>query len=201
MPYTHMWRRAPELTRAGFEKAVEDVKIILERSSELGVRISGPTGYGKPEVTGRTIAFNGVRDCGHRYFDYGEPWPTATAEGVQNDNAVADSPYWSGEYLHTRVCHGGSCAQGPFVVDRVFLAKHWTVLEKGGYFCKCETQFKPYDLVVTAALVRLKERLPDEIFLSSDGQEAGFEDAKRLCRELFGWPRHFELEPLESEVV
>lgn len=201
MPYTHMWRRAPELSKDGFRKAVEDIKLLLDRASEMGLRIAGPTGHGKPEVTDSTIAFNGDRDCGHRYFDFGEPWPTGEAEGVSNDNPVAPEPYWSGEYLTTRHCHGGSCAQGPFVVDRNFLERHWTRAEEKGYFCKCETQFKPYDLIVTAALIRLKEHLHDEIFLNSDGREPAFEDAKRLCRELFGWPRYFELEPQESEVV
>ncbi len=202
MPYSHIWRRAPELDRLRFSKAVEDIKLILSRVGELGLFVAGPTGIGKPEITDRTIALNGSRDCGHRFFDFGEPWPSDTAEGFQNDNAVSEVPYWSGEYLNTRVCHGGSCAQGPFIVDRVFMARHWTPLEKGGYFCKCETQFKPYDLIVTASLIRLKEHLHDQVFLSwQDGQERGYADAKRLCRELFGWPSHFELEPPESELV
>ncbi len=201
MPYAHMWRRAPELSRDGFRKAAEDIKLIIERATDMGLRIAGPTGHGKPELSENTVAFNGDRECKHRYFDFGEPWPTDTAEGVSNDNAVAPEPYWSGEYLTTRHCHGGSCAQGPFVIDRIFMSRHWTRREEKGYFCKCETQFKPYDLIVTAALIRLKENLADEIFLNSDGHEQAFEDAKRLCRELFGWPRHFELEPQESEVV
>lgn len=199
--YSHQWRRAPELDKSGFSKAVEDVKIILEKAVELGITIAGPTGHGKPEVTGSTIAFNGDAECGHRYFDYGEPWPTDTAEGVRNDCPVADDPYWSGEYLTTRVCHGGSCAQRPFIIDRVYMTRHWTRRDEKGYFCKCETQYKPYDLIVTAVLIRLKEHLSDEIFIDSDGHEKAFEDAKRLCRELFGWPHHFELDPRESEVV
>jgi hypothetical protein len=201
MPYTHQWRRSPSLDPDGFAKAVEDVKLILEKIEELGIKIAGPTGHGRPEITRNTIAFNGVKECGHRFFNYGEPWPTDDAAGVFNDVPVAEEPYWSGEYLNTRTCHGGSCAQGAFVVDREFMKLHWTRLEKGGYFCKCETQFKPYDLAVTAALIRLKEHLADEIFINSDGHEKAFEDAKRFCRELFGWPRHFQVEPVESEVV
>lgn len=201
MGYTHQWRRAPELNREAFERVADDVRLILERADEMGLKLAGPTGYGKPEVTENTIAFNGSRNCGHRFFDYGEPWPTDTAEGVFADTPVADTPYWSGEYLTTRMCHGGSCAQGPFIVDRNFLTRHWTVLEHGGYYGKCETQFKPYDLIVTAALIRLKERLSDQIFVASDGREKAFEDAKRLCRELFGFARYFELDPVESERV
>lgn len=201
MGYTHMWRRAPVLNREAFMKAVEDVRLILERAEEMGLRLSGPLGYGQPEITDSTIAFNGTKECGHRFYDYGDPWPTDAAQGVFEDSPVSETPYWSGEHLNTRSCHGGSCAQGPFVVERNFLARHWSRLEKGGYFCKCETQFKPYDLIVTAVLIRLKERLKDEIFIQSDGREKAFEDAKRLCRELFGWTKYFELEPVESEVV
>jgi hypothetical protein len=149
MPYTHQWRRSPSLDPDGFAKAVEDVKLILEKIEELGIKIAGPTGHGRPEITRNTIAFNGVKECGHRFFNYGEPWPTDDAAGVFND----------------------------------------------------VPQFKPYDLAVTAALIRLKEHLADEIFINSDGHEKAFEDAKRFCRELFGWPRHFQVEPVESEVV
>ncbi len=201
MPYSHMWRRAPELSRERFKKVVEDVRLLIERAEELGIKIAGPSGHGKPELNDASIAFNGNADCGHRYFDMGEPWPSDVAEGFCNDNPIAALPYWSGEYLNTRTCHSGSCAQGPFVLDRVFLQRHWTLAEDKGFFCKCETQFKPYDLIVTAALIRIKEHLRDEIFVNSDGREKGFEDAKRLCREIFGWSRYFELEPVESEVV
>lgn len=203
MPYSHMWRRAPEFNRDAFAKVVEDIRLIIERATEMGLAIAGPTGHGAPELSNNTIAFNGDAKCGHRYFDYGEPWPTDKAEGVQSEKepVFEELPYWSGEHLNTRVCHGGSCAQGSFVVDRVFLSRHWTRADDKGYFCKCETQFKPYDLIVTAGLVRLKEHLRDEIYINSDGHEKAFEDAKRFCRELFGWTRHFELEPIESEVV
>jgi hypothetical protein len=55
--------------------------------------------------------------------------------------------------------------------------------------------------VVTAALMRLKERLGDAIRIYSDGDNHAFEDAKILCRELFGWPERFELESEETAVV
>lgn len=195
MGFKHYWRRAPELNREGFTKALSEIKIIVEKAEEMGIRLSGPTGRGKPELTDYTIAFNGSATCGHRYRDLGEPWPSPTAEGIDTgDNPISEGePYSSGPYLETRTC-GGDCSGEAFLIDRKFMARAWDRVENGGYFSRCETHFKPYDLVVTAALIRLKEHLGDEIKITTDGEERGFEDAKRLCRELFGWPDRFEIE-------
>ena len=200
MGYTHYWRRAPDLDRAAFIRAMDDVRVIIAACQKRGLLIAGPHGSGIPELNDFIIAFNGGKECGHRYLDLGEPWPSAEAEGVE---AVLDpvvGPWFSGARLATRVC-GGRCSGKPFVVERKFLVRPWDQLERGGYFSHCETGFKPYDLAVTSALVRLKERLGDEIRISSDGQERGFAEAKQICRELFGWESRFELEPEESEVV
>jgi hypothetical protein len=109
-------------------------------------------------------------------------------------------PWFSGALLETRVCNG-DCSGAPFVVDRRFLIREWDQLDKGKYFSHCETGYKPYDLAVTAVLVRLKENLGDELQVSSDGKERGFDDAKRVCRTLFGFAKKFELEPEEAEVI
>ena len=109
-------------------------------------------------------------------------------------------PWISGPYLLTRAC-GGNCSRDPFIVDRKYMARDWERQEHGGYFCGCETDFKPYDLVVTAVMIRMKERLGDDFKITSDGDEHAFADAHRLCRELFGFPSRFELESHGSEIV
>lgn len=200
MGYTHYWRRTPDLTPADFAKAADEIARILEVVSARGVKLAGPTGHGKPEITDNIIAFNGEKHCGHRYRDLGSPWPSPTAGGVNETTEPVVGPWFSGAMLQTRTC-GGSCASAPFVVDRRFLVREWDQLDKGKYFSHCETAYKPYDLAVTAALVRLKENLDDEIQITSDGKERAFDDAKRLCRELFGHAKKFELEPEEAEVV
>ena len=202
MGYTHQWRRQADIGRAAFSSALEDVKLILAKASEMGLRLAGPTGHGKPEITQQTIAFNGSAECGHRHRDLGKPWPSPEAEGVEAHEPYApdDTPWYSGPYLKTRVC-GGSCAGGAFVFDRRFIIRDWDRPENDQYFAYCETDFKPYDLIVTAILIRLKEHLGDEIVIWSDGLEAGFEDAKRLCRQLFGWSTKFALEQQGAEVI
>jgi hypothetical protein len=200
MGYTHYWRRVGDIERNAFSKALEDIRLVIETLSSRGMKFAGPSGSGSPELTDQTIAFNGKRECGHRYRDLGKPWPSKNAEGVEANNNPVVGPWFSGALLDTRVC-GGNCAGEHFLVDRSFLLRSWDQLEDGRYFCSCETQYKPYDLLVTAALVRLKERLGDQILISSDGGEQGFADAKRLCRELFGFATHFELETQDAPAV
>ncbi len=204
MAYTHYWSRIPEFDMADFDKAAKDIRILFARAREMGIQIAGPMGKGLPELTENTIAFNGAADCGHRYRDLGKPFAAENATGVEEKEPPYDSeaaPYYSGPYLDTRVC-GGSCAAGPFVLDRVYLVRDWERRQEDGFYdCDCETHFKPYDLIVTAALIRLKQHLAKGIKISSENPEGGFEDAKRLCRELFGWSSGFELERRTTELV
>lgn len=202
--YTHFWRRTEHLNRARFAEAAQDVRRILDRTILEGMKLAGPTGEGQPEVDDRSIAFNGLSRCDHLYRNLGEPWPAAEAEGFmaqEEDPIEPGEPYYSGPYLKMRAC-GGKCSEEPFVVDRDWLTAAWHRPEKGGFFsARCATLYKPYDLVVTAALIRLKEHLKDEIVISSDGDEKAFHDAKRLCRQLFGWHTAFELESKEPSLV
>lgn len=193
--YMHWWRRAEELDRVGFEKAVSDTKKILEKAVAMGIQISGPLGYGQPEVNSSLIAFNGITECGHLYRNLGKPFPAPNAEGVEaTTDVIADGdPWYSGAYLNTRTC-GGACAGQPFVIDRKSIPEPWDRKRDGKIFCRCETDFKPYDLIVTAVLVRLKEHLNAEVVLSPNEWPKSYEDGKRFCRELFGWSKSFELE-------
>lgn len=205
MGYSHFWSRALELDREAFARAVEDVQIILARVRDMGVRISGPSGSGKPELDGETIAFNGAAACGHRYRDLGHPWASLKATGVEEREPPYDPNeepcYSGGPYLDTRVC-GGNCAAESFLVDRRYLMRDWERPDAAGFYsCTCMTHFKPYDLAVTASLVRLKERLGEAIIVSTENPENGFDDAKRLCRELFGWSARFEIKKAHTEVL
>ncbi len=204
MAYAHYWNRAIEFDRETFVQAVEDIKMIIRRAQDMGLRLAGPAGKGKPQLGAETIAFNGSAACGHRYRDLGEPWAAPGATGVEEKEPPYDpraEPYMSGPFLETRVC-GGNCAGQAFFVDRKYLVRDWERSDGDGFFsCSCDTHFKPYDLVVTAALVRLKERLGDAITISSENPEKGFEDAKRFCRELFGFASRFEIEEPHAEIL
>jgi hypothetical protein len=202
MPYTHYWRRLPELPEQEFAEVAEEAKVIIEAVSEMGVPLAGPKGEGDPILSHQTVAFNGVKDCGHQYRDLGYAWPGPKSKGVAvTPVLVGRHASEQGPLLAARSC-GGSCAgrlpMGAFFIDRVFMMREWDQIEKGRYFQFCETDFKPYDLAVTAVLARFKERMPNEIYLSSDGQEDQWDEAKRLNRGLFGWGSRFVLTPLEE---
>ena len=199
MGYTHYWRRSPVLSPAEFAKAAEDIRHIAATLTDRGIKLAGPTGHGKPEISDSSIAFNGSLNCHHAFIDLGSPWPSSSATGWDKPNPVVGA-WFSGALLDTRIC-GGNCAAGLFLVDREFMVRPWDQLEQNRYFSYCNTEYKPYDIMVTASLVRLKEHLPNDVKLTSDGGEKGFEDAKRLCRELFGFAKNFEIEPEESGEV
>ncbi len=195
--YAHYWRRAPELNWNNFNLAYQDIQKIMHAAMEQGFKLAGPTGTGPVQISNACIAFNGSKECRHPYRNLGDPWPSITAHGVETEEDPVVGPFFNGALLSARSC-GGNCSEENFVVDQIFLPQKWHQLEEGGYFCRCRTLYKPYDIIVTACLVRLKERLGDEIQISSDGFERGFEDAKRFCRELFGWTETFEFEPYDS---
>ncbi len=204
MGYTLLWSRTLELDKESFAKVVEDVRQILSRAQDMGLRLAGPTGKGKPEIGPETIAFNGSATCGHRYRDLGQPWASPNASGVEEVEPPYDpreEPWMSGPYLHTRVC-GGVCSSEAFILDRKYMVRDWERPESPQtYACHCETRFKPYDLIVTAVLIRLKEHFENSVTIPAENPENAFEDAKRFCRELFGWAVNFSVERPGTEIV
>lgn len=204
MAYAHYWSRVIEFDRDAFSMAVEDIRLVIARAHDMGIRLAGPTGTGKPLLTPGTVSFNGSAHCRHRYRDLGRPFASHTASGVEEKEPPYDpkvEPYMSGPYLETRVC-GGTCAAEPFIMDRVYMVRDWERPElPGRYACSCQTDFKPYDLITTIVLICVKERVGDAITISSENPEHGFEDALRMFREMFGFPSRFEIDKPEAALL
>lgn len=60
-------------------------------------------------------------------------------------------------------------------------------LPDGVAFWFCRTDLLPYDLAVTAVLLRARQHAPASFAISSDGQwDSGWLTARELTRELFG---------------
>jgi hypothetical protein len=59
--------------------------------------------------------------------------------------------------------------------------------ERGYWFSFCKTNWKPYDLAVTATLIRATQLAPDAIVVESDGSwNDDWMDARQLIQDLFG---------------
>lgn len=50
----------------------------------------------------------------------------------------------------------------------------------------CKTARCPYDLIVTAALIRLAHYFPTEVKISSDGEAEDWASGSLLCQKVFG---------------
>jgi hypothetical protein len=59
--------------------------------------------------------------------------------------------------------------------------------ERGYWFSFCKTNWKPYDLAVTATLIRALQLAPTAVVVESDGSwDDDWMDARQLIHDLFG---------------
>jgi len=64
-----------------------------------------------------------------------------------------------------------------------------------------KTGFRPYDLAVTAVLLVAKHHLKDQLVIHSNGADAQWADARRLCQKVLGYGDWFGIieEKVEEE--
>jgi hypothetical protein len=85
-------------------------------------------------------------------------------------------------------CNGATTYDGgPLVIARRYrVTPRQCPDEHGRYFTCCKIGALPYDLPVTAALIRLQRWFPADVEVSSDGGPPGWADGQALCASLFG---------------
>jgi hypothetical protein len=200
MGYTLYWRRISRLDAHFFQAASEDVKRICEEMEKFGVHMAGPRGYGPVQAGGERIAFNGMVECGHPYRNLGHAYPSDEAEGIELLKNPVVGPHYAGALVKARSC-GGECSAEPFIIDRLHEPAEWEEkTDDGMYRQHCTTEYKPYDLAVAAALVRLKHHLGEQISVDSDdGKVTHFREAMGMCQRLFQKNETFRLEPEVKE--
>ena len=141
MGYEQYWLAVPELPQKEWDMAVEDfAKVAAALHRGIGLRLAGPNGTGSAVLNGETIAFNGVRRCGHRQRRYGgivHPDPEATGIASVDGRGMmggrignnAKRPFAAGPPLVAmvsgRTCDG-SCAAGQFVLSRTMPDDEYT---------------------------------------------------------------------------
>ena len=196
MGYTLYWRRLPRLDAASFKAASDDVKILCAEIEKMGVLLAGPKGQGPIQSGPDRIAFNGLSQCGHPHRKLDHAYPSDDAEGIELILNPVVGSHFAGALIKGRSC-GGTCSAEPFIIDRLYDPAEWEEKNSAGMYRQhCTTEYKPYDLAVACALIRIKHHLDEEICVTTDDDEIPhLRDAVALCRRTFERSSAFALEP------
>lgn len=192
MGYSHYWRREAEFGTEPFSLFANDVRLLHE-ASRGPIPLAGPHGTGDPEIGPEGVFFNGVEACGHPRRDLGITWPAEDAGGVNAGSKPVAGGWFAGAMLRTRTCDG-DCSHESFWFPRVMDPRDCDGEERPFQFCK--TAYKPYDVLVTAALIAAKHRFGDAVSVSSDGGDKDWFDGQMLCQQALGYGLGYNLEAL-----
>lgn len=203
MGYTHYWYR-PAVIPAGIFGAIRaDFEKLILPLADSGAHVADGLGEGVPVITNDVIRFNGVRFCGHPTHDaIAIPFPTDDACGIGSSaNAIQQD---GSEELITRIkhrCCDGRCSYETFSFPRCLPSDEEQPGTNGLCIGFTKTAFRPYDIAVTAALLIARRNLGDQFVVHTDGLDAQWSDAKRICQEVLGYGEWFGVveEPVEEQ--
>jgi hypothetical protein len=113
---------------------------------------------------------------------------------------------WDGEgkplFAHDKVSFNGSGeddSHETFAIMPEEAVNEWQSNTKHTFAC-CKTARKPYDLAVQCCLVVFDHYFPDDFFVSSDGEDWAWQEARETCDGIVGYGAGFRLrhEPAEA---
>jgi hypothetical protein len=157
--YTHYIYRRPVLAAVPFSAWVADVRILVDALPAAVIT--------HPEHT----------PPGRRSYPLRLAGPKGSGDPILAEELVA----YNGAAPHVG---------DPFVIPRILTPTQEGLPDAAGWlFTCCKTGALPYDLLVTAALIRLQHRFPDEIHVASDGGPPSWEAGCTLCERVFGEAR------------
>lgn len=200
MGYTHYWRRPLSISSDVFHAIRSDFERLILPLADIGVHLAGGIGEGLPIVTDERIWFNGVRLCDHPKNDaIVIPYPSSDACGVgPSATAIEDSSDGLTPKIKHRCCNG-SCSYETFGLHRCLQPDSREQPDANGLFIEyTKTAFRPCDIAVTAVLLIAKNYLKDQFVIHSDGLDAQWSDAKRLCQKMLGYGDWFGI--IEEQV-
>src|SRR5713226_3530147 len=193
MGYTHYWHR-PETVPEGIWCSIRhDFGGLVLPLSDEGVELTGGLGEGPPEITDDGIRFNGPRKCGHpENEDLVIPYPSEAAHGIGPSATAIDGDFYGFGVTVAHRCCNGSCCYEPFSFPKSMkLRSHDKPDEYGLYINFVKTGFRPYDVAVTAALLIVKRHLGHQLVVESNGADAQWLDARRICQTVLGYGEWF----------
>ena len=133
----------------------------------------------RPEKLDANAFAAAVKDC--KLLLAGIDVPLSGAEQQGEPVFIADAIIFNG-------ISGQACE--PFMICVYEQPRH----PKRPLLSYCKTEKLPYDLCVKCALVILKQHMPDDIRVMSDGTDADFDDAKQICLSCLGYGSDFTLD-------
>lgn len=195
MGYTHYWEREKTIDTAAFSAIGADLNKIILALDDAGVRLGNALGKDVPEITADFIGFNGLVNCGHvKNTEITIPWPSRKAAGIGHNLTAVEGDWLAGVTLQHRACNGDCSYESVWFERDKKLESYDKPNERGLYFEFCKTAFRPYDLAVTAFLIIAKHYLGDRFVVTSDGEQAQWDDARRLCAEYLGYGASYVLD-------
>ncbi len=203
MGYTHYWHRPQTIPDDQFQAIRSDFEKLILPLSDAGVELAGGLGEGPPTITSELICFNGLDECGHtRNEDVSIPYPSADAQGVGPSSTAIDGSFYNlGVTLKHRCCNG-RCSFETFTLRKSRDLDSGDEPDSNGLYGEyVKTGFRPYDIAVTAALLIAKRHLGDQFTVHSDGADAQWSDARRICQRVLGYGDWFGImeEQLEED--
>jgi hypothetical protein len=189
MGYTHYWYRPTIIPDVLFDAIRRDFGKVILPLSDAGIEIAGGLGEGPPKITDDEIVFNGVDECGHPQSDeLVIPYPSEHAQGIgPSATAVDGSFYGLGVTVKHRCCNG-RCSFETFRLERRKILRSNEAPDENGLHCEyVKTAFRPYDIAVTCILLIAKRHLRGQFVIHSNGADAQWSDAKRICQTALGY--------------
>lgn len=189
MGYTHYWDRPQTIPEDTWDAIRKDLEELILPLSDAGVVLAGGLGTGPPEITERVICFNGPEQCGHPpNEELVIPYPSAEAEGVGPSWTAIDGDFYGVGVTVKHRCCNGSCCFETFAFERVKQLRPGEEPDEDGLYGEyVKTGFRPYDVAVTAVLLVAKYHLKDQFVIHSNGADAQWADARRLCQKVLGY--------------
>lgn len=150
------------------------------------------------EVLGAVIRASEGRIMGFTRQWYRKP----ILDSAKFDRAVSDCSLLAAEYGQRledtefsgrKIQFSGGCE--PFEIESVFQGRIIRDgMRKGLGFEFCKTQRFPYDLLVAACQIVFKHHFGDDFIALSDGEDASYGDARRLCQRTLNYGSDFRMD-------
>jgi hypothetical protein len=201
MGYTHYWDRPQAIPADVWRCIRNDFEKLILPLSDAGIELAGGGGTGPPEITDEWVCFNGPEECGHPVNEeLVIPYPSIEAEGVgPSSTAINGDFYGIGVTVKHRCCNGSCCFE-TFLFERVKALRPGEKLEENGLYGEyVKTGFRPYDVAVTTALLIAKHHLGDRFLVHSNGGDAQWSDARRICQQVLGYGDWFGI--IEEKII